>query len=126
MTENVLGAIKSGEAKMRPRWHFVMRAALIMIGGIIVFLFTVYLVSFLCISFGKRAFGLRRRWFRGWRSFFISFPWILFIFSVIFAVILGILVKRYALSIAIHSYIFWPVFSFCRCDEPFGCADIVP
>jgi len=97
--EKVLEIIKSGKIAMRPKWHFIFRAALFISGTAIVLLALLYLVSF--IIFSLRQTGL---WFipvfgsRGWFEFFTSFPWLLIVFAVIFILLLETLVRRYSLA----------------------------
>lgn len=97
--DQVLEAIKSGRVLMRPRWSFALKAALGILGGILLFLALLYLVSF--IIFVLRRTGV---WFvpifgaRGWFVFLISLPWILIVFSLIFIVVLEILVRRYSFA----------------------------
>ena len=97
--DQVLEAIKSGRVAMRPRWRFVLKAVLGVLGGALLFLALLYLVSF--IIFALRRTGV---WFvpifgaRGWFVFLVSLPWILIIFSLIFIVVLEILVRRYSFA----------------------------
>jgi hypothetical protein len=95
--QKVLDAIRSGQAKVRPRWYFVLEAALMITGCVIAFVFVLYLASFIIfilrqtgISFAP-SFGLA-----GWYSFFHSLPWILIILLIIFMLILALMVHRYA------------------------------
>lgn len=93
----MLVAIRSGEAKMQPRWHFVLRTILFIVGGIIALLALLYIASF--IVFVLQETGL---WFApvfgvaGWYSFFRSLPWILVALLIVFVLILALLVKRYS------------------------------
>jgi len=95
--QKMLNAIRSGEAKMQPKWHFVLEAALFVAGGIIILLLLLYLASF--IIFILQQTGV---WFApafgafGWYSFFRSLPWFLILLLVIFMVIIGVLAKRYS------------------------------
>lgn len=97
--EGVLEAIQTGRAKMRPRWHFVLRAVLLVVGVSLVFFALLYLASF--ILFALRETGI---WFaplygsRGWITFFRSLPWVLIFLSLVFMVVLEILVQRYAFA----------------------------
>ncbi len=43
-------AIKEGELKMRPRWHFLLKAALLVWGFVVTLLVVLYLTSFLFFS----------------------------------------------------------------------------
>lgn len=97
MREKILSAIKTGRVQMRPRWHFVLKAALFAIGLVIAVLALLYIGSF--IIFGLRqtgilfipAFGSR-----GWLRFLAAMPWTLIALSAAFIVILEILVRHYS------------------------------
>ena len=95
--QKMLDAIQSGDVKMEPKWHFVLKTTLLIIGGVLALLLVLYLASF--VFFVLRQTGL---WYAptfgiaGWYSFFRSLPWILIIFLIVFMVILGVLVKRYS------------------------------
>lgn len=97
--ERVLSAIKSGKAKMRPRWHFVLRGILLATGAMIAGLLLLYLASFIVFSMRQTgawfapAFGLP-----GWFSFLRHVPWILIALSVIFIAVLEVLVRRYSFA----------------------------
>lgn len=55
LTQNILKKIKEGEVTMQPRWHFVLRTALMICGVVLASLIAVYLFSFVllhCIRVG--------------------------------------------------------------------------
>jgi hypothetical protein len=97
--EKVMAAITGGNVAMRPRWHFALRIALFITGGIVVLLALIYLTSF--IIFGLRQTGI---WFapgfgaRGWLEVGRELPWMLILFAIVFIIILEILVRRYAFA----------------------------
>lgn len=97
--EIVLAKIKSGQARMRPKWHFILKSALLVLGIVILSIALFYLVSFILFILRQTgtlfapAFGLR-----GIRTFFISLPWLLVAVSIIFIIILEILVRRYSFA----------------------------
>src|SRR3989338_2615917 len=94
--EQVLKAIKTGEVKMRPKWHFVLRGVFWAVGLILAFLTLLYLAGF--IVFALRETGI---WFVpgfglwGFGMFFLALPWLLILVAFVFLVLLGILVRRY-------------------------------
>lgn len=93
----VLEKIKAGKARMIPRWHFVLQAALAAVGFIIVALASLYLVSFIFFMLNKTgiwflpAFG-----FRGIGTFLTSLPWLLIAAGIVFIILLEILVRHYS------------------------------
>ncbi|MEW6610234.1 MAG: hypothetical protein AB1352_01205 [Patescibacteria group bacterium] len=99
LRDKVLSSIKNGKVRMRPRWHFILKTALAISGGIILTLALLYLVSF--IFFVLRVNGV---WFvpvfgfYGVRTFFVSLPWLLIITSLIFILILETLVRHYSFA----------------------------
>ncbi len=94
---HVLEAIKDGEVTMRPRWHFVLKAVLAAAGALLIFFGTIYLMSFIIFVLYKTGiiyvpdFGLH-----GIMRFLFNLPWILILVAFIFAILLEILVQRYA------------------------------
>ena len=89
----VLTKIKCGEVTMRPRWHFVLKSTLAILGLLIVALWLVYLESFilfLLIGTGVvfvPAFGVH-----GLVTFLLSAPWLLIVVAVLFVLVLEYLV----------------------------------
>lgn len=97
--DKVLAAVRGGQVKMRPRWHFFLRAALAVAGVIIIFLSLLSIVSFIIFALQQSGvwflpiFGLR-----GLRAFLVSLPWLLVAVSVVFIIILEVLVERYSFA----------------------------
>jgi len=93
--DNVLGAINTGKATMRPKWHFVLQAVLLVLGVFLSVLTGMYLVSF--IIFILHQTGI---WFLpglgGVALLFTSLPWVLVLVAIIFIIVLEILVKKYS------------------------------
>lgn len=97
LKEKVLEAIQSGRVSMRPKWHFFFRAALLLIGVVLLSLLLLYFASF-------TVFSLRQSgaWFapnfgpQGWSVFFHALPWLLILFSLLFILLLEVLVRRYS------------------------------
>jgi hypothetical protein len=96
--EEILEKIKEEVIKMKPKSHFVFKAIIYVLGFIFIFLFVLFLASFIVFSLRIRGvwhfsdFGLR-----GVGMFFGSFPWLLLIFAIIFVVILEFFAKRFSL-----------------------------
>lgn len=99
LTENILKMIKEGEVTMQPRWHFVLRTALMMSSVVLVSLIAVYLFSFVLFTLHKS--GL---WFapqfghRGLMLLVIGSPWLILSLLGIFLLVLYVLVSHYSLS----------------------------
>ncbi len=92
----ILEKIKNKEVKMRPKFYFVLRTTLYILGIILTFLFAIFLASFIVFSLqisGASQFpalGLR-----GLIPFLVAFPWVLVIFALIFIIILQIFAKKF-------------------------------
>lgn len=97
--DRVLEAIKSDQVKMRPKWHFILKAVFAAVGGIILLLSIVYLASFIFFILRQTGvifvpiFG-----FRGWYAFLVSIPWLLVLLLLIFIVLLEILARHYSFA----------------------------
>ncbi len=92
----ILQKIKTGEAKMRPKWHFVLKGILFLSGIITISLFLLYISSLML--FAMRQSGI---WFvpsHSWyaiKLYLFSIPWLLVLLSLVFLIVLEILVRHY-------------------------------
>lgn len=99
MKEGVLKAIHDGHIKMHPKWQFITKTVLLVLGAALLALSVLFLVSF--IMFVLRQTGV---WFvpgfgfSGFGIFFMSLPWVLILLAAIFMLLLEILVKRYSFA----------------------------
>lgn len=94
--EKIIAAAKSGKLKMRPRWHFVLRAVLWLAGAVIAVLAALYFASL--FLFINRETGIWLAPVFGWRGvliFLASAPWLIILSVLVFALALEILVRRY-------------------------------
>lgn len=95
--EIVLEKIKAGKIRMIPRWHFVLRAALLAVGFVIFLLSSLYIVSLILFILRKTGIWLLPIFgIRGIGVFFTSIPWLLVILGVVFIIILELLVRHYS------------------------------
>ena len=94
--EDVMDAIKKGDVRMRPRWHFYGASTICAAGSVIALLLLIYFASLL-------VFHLRHSgaWFvpifgsRGWSDFFQAIPLILVGLILVFIILLSVLSRRY-------------------------------
>lgn len=97
--DKVLAAISSGQIKMHPRWHYVLKGALAILGVVMLMLGLLFLISFIMFylhhtgAWFAPSFG-----FRGAQIFLTSLPWVLILTTVVFLILLEVLVKRYAFA----------------------------
>lgn len=97
--DNILSAIESGKVSMKPRWHFVAKGVLLVVGTLFAFLSLVYLISF--IFFILKQTGL---WFvPGFgfgimREILFDFPWLLVTLAILLILLLQFLIKKYSFS----------------------------
>lgn len=97
--ERVAAAIKAGEVAMRPKWHFVLKAALGICGSLLLLLAIVHILS-LAIFVSRQngiwaasAFGLK-----GLGLLLSSIPWLMILVGIVFVILLEVLVKKYAFA----------------------------
>lgn len=97
--EAVLERIRGGEVTMRPRWHFMLKATLVVAGIALAGLTLLFVVSL--AMFALRASGV---WFMpafGWHGFAVflwSLPKLLILLAIVFIIILELLVRHYAFA----------------------------
>jgi vacuolar-type H+-ATPase subunit I/STV1 len=95
--DNILKAIEAGQVKMKPKWHFVARAVLLIVGTILLSLCIMYVASF--IIFIMRQNGTYFVSGYGWHGVNVlltSIPWILIGLTIVFIIVLQILIKKYS------------------------------
>ena len=106
LRDQILDTIKNGQAKMKPKWYFIFRAALFLTGCIFVFLLLLYLVSLgLFVLDEHELWAVPSFGFRGIMLFLTSLPWLLIAFVLIFLLVLQVLVRHY--SFAYHRSLFY-------------------
>lgn len=99
LRENILATIQKGQAKMTPRWHFILKASLFLFGFILVFLLALYLLSFALFVLDKS-----QLWFvpefgmHGIFIFFRSLPWFLIFIVLLLIIFVQILARHYSFS----------------------------
>ena len=99
LKDSILKAIEDGRVKMRPKWQFITKTALTILGVVLLALTVLYLVSFIVFvlwrsgvlyvpGFGFHSFGI----------FFLSLPWILILLAAVFMLLLEIFIRRYSFA----------------------------
>lgn len=97
--EGVLSVIKSGKINMRPKWYFVLKTVLCVIGGTMLLLSALYLVSFIFFFLVQSGvWDAPVYGFFGWYIFLRSLPWLLIGFFALFVFVLEILVRHFAFA----------------------------
>jgi len=99
LKDRVMGSVKSGRLKMRPKWHFVLQASLLAVGTVVVSLALVYMASLFLFIFRETGIWMAPAF--GWHGiivFLFSLPWLLILLVLLFIVILEILVRHYAFA----------------------------
>ncbi len=98
-SQKIIAAVKSGRLKMRPKWHFILRAVLWLAGIAAAVLAALYFFSLL--MFIARETGIWAAPVFGWRGvliFLASLPWMLVLLVLVFILALEILVRHYAFA----------------------------
>lgn len=99
LSEKVIATIEQTKVAMRPKWHFILKISLLIVGTVLLSLTVLFLASF--IIFSLRQSGV---WFTpgfglsGWGILLSSLPWLLISIGVVFLALLGILIKKYSFS----------------------------
>ena len=99
LKDQVMASVKSGQLKMRPKWHFVLRASLLAVGTMAAALALLYLASlFLFIAHETGLWMAPAFGWHGVMVFLISLPWVLILLVLLFIVILETLVRHYTFA----------------------------
>lgn len=102
--DQVLSTIKSGKAKMRPKWHFSCYAMLNVMAIAIVLMILIYLASFVVFALHQTGAWFATDFgFEGWYILFSSLPWVLVALSAAFIATLAVLARGCSLGYQ------WPV-----------------
>ncbi len=97
--DSVLKTIESGRVKMLPKWKFVLRTSLMIVGVVLIALTALYLASFIVFMLRQSGalfapgFG-----YPGVKIFLTSLPWVLIGASILFIILLETLVKHYSFA----------------------------
>ncbi len=97
--KEILDKIKNGELDMKPKWHFVLKSALLLVGTVIAALLAVYFLSFVIFTLKETGVGFSVLYgFKGISLFVMHSPWILISATVVFVGILYLLITHYSFS----------------------------
>jgi hypothetical protein len=97
--QNIMNAIQGGRIKMRPKWHFVLKSALFILGVFIVLFLLLYFVSFTAFSVHQTGLDFAPGFgSRGWFDFIRYFPWFLVLLCIVFLGILEVLVRKFSFA----------------------------
>lgn len=97
LREKIIEKIGSGQVKMRPKFHFILKTLIMACGIFLAVLLILFLVSF--IGFHLRASGI---WYlptfglRGFAVYLRLLPWFLIILSIILILLLEILTRKFS------------------------------
>lgn len=97
LKKRIINQIEQGRLKMKPRWHFVSQAIMLVVLMIIILISLLYLFSF--FFFATRTSGL---WHlvafgpRGLMALVGAFPWLLFGSILVFIIILEVLIRKFS------------------------------
>lgn len=99
LANNIIKKIKDGEVNMQPRWHFVLKASLMMVGSVLVAFVAVYLFSFVLFTLHQNGLWFAPQFgFKGMMMFVQGTPWLLLSILGIFLLLLYVLVSQYSFS----------------------------
>jgi hypothetical protein len=95
--DNIIKSIEGGQVTMKPKWHFVLRTILLLLGLVLAALVLLYTISFIIFVLHQTGawfvpgFGIH-----GLTEFLMSFPWLIVLVAALFIAILELLVRQYA------------------------------
>jgi hypothetical protein len=96
ISEQIITAARNGNLKMRPKWQFILRACLWLVGLAAVLLALLYFFSLFLFITRRTGIWLAPIFgFHGILIFLTSLPWLLVLAVLIFVVILEVLVHHY-------------------------------
>jgi hypothetical protein len=82
---------------MKPRWHFVLRTSLLVLGTILAALTLLYITSFILFVLRQTGvFFVPGFGFHGLGIFFSSLPWLLVFLALVCALLLEVLIRKYS------------------------------
>lgn len=97
--KEILDKIKNGELDMKPKWHFVLKSALLLLGTVITALLAIYFLSFVFFTLRETGVGFSVLYgFKGISLFVIHSPWILISATAVFIGVLYLLITHYSFS----------------------------
>lgn len=95
LSDKVIGEIKDGQVKMKPRSYFVFKAVFFDVILLFAFLASVFLISFiLFVVHGNGTWFLFGFGWPGIKMFLTSFPWFLATIALVLLVFMEILIHR--------------------------------
>ena len=98
MKKDLIDTIKNGRIKMRPRSYFITRSVVALIGTIVVFFVILFMITFIVFALQENGGSFATHFgFAGWGIFLESLPWSMLFLSLALALILWILLRRYAI-----------------------------
>ncbi len=93
--KRVMAELESGRIKMKPRWYFVMKSALLGVFVVLLLLSLIYLGSLVIFVFrANDLFLISQFGWTGWRLVLSSFPWYLVIGAAVLIVVIELTAKR--------------------------------
>jgi len=97
--ENVIQAIRSGQVKMRPRWHFLLKSVVGFLGIVAIFFVILAMVSLAVFALQANGGVLSASLGPiGIHTFFTLFPWALLALAVILIAVLGAMLDHFTVA----------------------------
>jgi len=97
--EKIIGKIKSGEVKMKPKIYFIAVTALITLGILITIGFALFITSFIIFSLhSSGSWFLPRFGTKGIGAFFMEMPWFLVILASLFIILTYFFGRRFSFA----------------------------
>lgn len=92
----VMGAIRKGSLRMRPRWQFICLSAAWILATMLIFLCILFFASLVVFVLrDSGAWSAPALGGRGWRSFLNGVPWLILLLSAAAVLLLALAVRHY-------------------------------
>lgn len=99
LANDIIKKIKDGEVNMEPRWHFVLKATLMVLGLLLAAMVAIYLFSFVLFTLHRSGLLFAPQFgYRGLMMFVSGTPWLMLSILGIILIVLYVLVSRYSFS----------------------------
>ncbi|MFA5945640.1 MAG: hypothetical protein WC802_01885 [Patescibacteria group bacterium] len=99
LKDSILAKIDDGGVKMVPKWHFVFMTVITGLGVAVTFFVVLFLTTFVLFALHQAGTGVLPEFgLPGVKGFFSALPWIPIAIAIVLAVLLEILLLRYAFA----------------------------
>lgn len=93
----IIDCVDTGTVSMKPKWFFVLKSILRISAIFVVFLTTIYFISFIGLIVQEKAlFDLFHLGPKGMKEFLFAIPWLIVLFSLFLLFLLEVLASKFS------------------------------